>query len=186
MRNLNAKIFKLYVPKILDSLDLKKSMETELFNISNAFNDLYNLTDTSNSIGKTITSTYTLLDNTPQLISTININNSENYPRTLLIELPYLYKTVTPLGETDTNINIELKDSSDIIIGSASINGVGFNQYEASLPKVIANINVGYLGEVKVYINLSSSGTIDPVIFNSRSSDTKLIATLTSNIGDIS
>lgn len=186
MRNLNAKVFKLYVPKILDNNDLKKSMESELFNISTTFSDLYNLTDTSGSFYKTIPNTYTISDTTPILISTVTVEKSENYVRVLSVEIPYFYKTVSNLGETDTDIVIDLKNSEGVSIGSETINGVGFNPYELPLPKVIGNINVGYKGDIKIYISLRTTVTVDPVIFKSRSDSPKVVIELSSNVGDLS
>ena len=88
MRNLNAKIVKIYVPKIIDDKNIKKSLENELFNISTALNDLYNSTDTSCIFTKTIPQSFTLSNTTPVDIVTLSIKSSENYNRLLKIEFP--------------------------------------------------------------------------------------------------
>ena len=83
MRNLNAKIVKIYVPKLIDDKNIKKSLEFELFNISTAFNDLYNSTDTSCIFTKSITQTITLSNTNTVNIVTLNVKSSENYNRLL-------------------------------------------------------------------------------------------------------
>lgn len=185
MRNLNAKIVKIYVPKIIDDKNIKKSLENELFNISTALNDLYNSTDTSCIFTKTIPQSFTLSNTTSVDIVTLSIKSSENYNRLLKIELPYLYKTVLNSGETDTSIVIEVKKGSTII-SSTFLNNVGFNPYYTNLPTVTAPINVGVQGDIVVSIKLKTSGTVDSVSFDSRTSVPKVIATLSSNSGDLS
>ena len=185
MRNLNAKIVKIYVPKIIDDKNIKKSLESELFNISTALNDLYNSTDTSCIFTKTIPQSFTLSTTTSVNIVTFTVKSSENYNRTLKIELPYLYKTVTNAGETDTSIVIEVKKGSTVI-SSTFLNNVGFTPYYANLPNITAPINVGFQGDVTVSIKLITTGTVDAVSFDSRTNNPKVIATLSSNSGDLS
>lgn len=186
MRNLNAKIVKIYVPKIIDDKNIKKSLETELFNISTALNDLYNSTDTSCIFTKTISNTITLSTTSSVNIAVLNIKSSENYNRTLKIELPYLYKTVVAAGETDTSIIIEIKKRNGTVIGFSSLKNVGFNPYYTNLPIVTAPIEVGFQGELTVSVRLITTGTLDAVSLDSKSNTTKIIATLSSNSGDLS
>lgn len=185
MRNLNAKIVKIYVPKLIDDKNIKKSLEFELFNISTAFNDLYNSTDTSCIFTKSIAQTIILSNTTAVNIVTLNVKSSENYNRLLKIELPYLYKTVAAVGETDTSIVIEIKNGSTVL-GSSTLNNVGFNPYYTNLPITTAPIPVGFQGDVVVSIRLTTSGTVDAVSLDSKTTSPKVTATLSSNSGDLS